>query len=124
VPRLPTVSVLIAALAGPALGQTILVPRSSDAEQTQPAVWLTPEVPDPQPAPAATTPVAAPTLIRFDVTEEGRVENCSVVESSGRTELDAKACDLVRTGSYAPALKRGKAVRSTKTTRVRWEVTE
>ena len=64
----------------------------------------------------------ASTLMSYDVTEAGTIENCRVVESSGVAELDAKACaSITEKGRYTPASGPDGPKRSTQRLRVRWQ---
>ncbi len=70
-------------------------------------------------------PVAAQsgaTAMEFDISPEGRVENCRIVESSGSPELDAKACAITtEKARYAPAVDaNGKPKRSPGRLKVSW----
>lgn len=46
------------------------------------------------PPPVSTTPAIRRTVLSLDVGSSGRVEACRVVEASGSTALDAKACAI------------------------------
>lgn len=63
-------------------------------------------------------------VITWDISAQGRVENCRVLTSSGNGDLDSEACRLaVRRGRYTPALdSTGAPVRTSLPTpqRVRW----
>ncbi|MEA3034315.1 MAG: hypothetical protein QOH04_66 [Sphingomonadales bacterium] len=49
--------------------------------------------------------VSAGLLARLTITAEGRVSDCAVVSSSGRADLDAKACEVwLRKGRFKPAI--------------------
>jgi periplasmic protein TonB len=60
--------------------------------------------------------------IAWTINEQGRVENCHVVSSSGSSELDDTACKLVtRRGKYAPAKdQNGNPIKQTASIRFRW----
>lgn len=64
------------------------------------------------------------TDVAYDVTEQGAVENCRVVATSGFGDLDAAACDAItRRGKFTPATDAaGKPVRASSTTRVHWRL--
>jgi protein TonB len=55
---------------------------------------------------------------------QGKIENCSITQSSGSPDLDETACRLVtRRGKYAPALDQyGKPMRVTQSLRFRWQL--
>lgn len=86
-----------------------------------PAQWITTED---YPATALRANEAGITVTRFDISEAGRIENCSASQSSGSTALDAAACAaLVERGRFTPAKdNRGRPVRSSMTRRVRWAI--
>jgi protein TonB len=45
------------------------------------------------------------TTISWTINGQGRVENCRVTSSSGRSDLDDTACRVItRRGRYSPAL--------------------
>ncbi len=46
-------------------------------------------------------------LLRFDINEEGRVENISIVDASPRGMFDKKAKEAIRKWKYAPRLTNG-----------------
>jgi TonB family protein len=62
--------------------------------------------------------------VRFWVSEEGRVRDCKVVESSGSAALDAQTCAMIsKRGRYEPArTKTGDVVESISYARIRWEM--
>lgn len=64
------------------------------------------------------------TKISWQINEQGRVENCQVVNSSGSPDLDETSCRLiVRRGKYAPAKdQNGQPMRSTGSRSVRWQI--
>ena len=64
------------------------------------------------------------TKITWQINEQGKVENCRVIESSGSPDLDETACRLItRRGRYSPALDQGgRPMRSTQSRNVRWVV--
>ncbi len=64
--------------------------------------------------------------IAWEINAQGRVENCRVTASSGNTDLDNAACDLItRRGRYSPALdSNGNPMRSTDRRRVVWRLPE
>lgn len=63
------------------------------------------------------------TLVRFDVTERGKIENCTVVESDGPADFNAGACQsflwLARFNARRSNV--GEPIRSTRTARVTWQ---
>ncbi len=50
-------------------------------------------------------------LLRFDITEEGGVENVSVVDASPRGMFEKKAREAIRKWKYAPRISNGEKVR-------------
>ena len=50
-------------------------------------------------------------LLRFDITEEGRVENIEVVNANPRNMFERKARDAVKKWKYAPRMSNGQAVK-------------
>ena len=62
--------------------------------------------------------------ITWQINEQGRVENCSVVNSSGSPDLDDAACRLItRRGRYTPAKdESGNPMRSTDARTIRWQI--
>jgi hypothetical protein len=63
------------------------------------------------------------TLFRFDVTERGTVENCSLAETNAPAELNASACRIFTTAAHfkSSADASGKPIRSNRTMRVTWQ---
>ena len=67
-----------------------------------PADWITN---DDYPSDALSAEAQGTTKIRWDISPAGRVENCTIVASSGNSSLDRAACSaLTRRGRYSPAL--------------------
>ncbi len=95
--------------------------RSAPAVAQDPASWVTT---DDYPAAALVANKEGVSAIRWDVTAEGKAENCTVVSSSGMAELDQAACNAILSRArYTPALdKKGRAIRTTATRRVRWQI--
>lgn len=61
--------------------------------------------------------------VKFEINEQGRVDVCSVVQSSGFPRLDDATCKVIqRRWRYKPATEGGKPVRSTQTQPVRWRL--
>jgi len=62
--------------------------------------------------------------IAWTINEQGRVENCRVVASSGSPDLDEAACRLVtRRGRYSPAKDQaGNPIKSSDARRFRWQI--
>jgi len=60
--------------------------------------------------------------IAWTINEQGRVENCHVVSSSGSQVLDDTACRLMtRRGRYSPAKDAsGNPIKQTSSLRFRW----
>lgn len=64
------------------------------------------------------------TTVRYVVGTNGRVEQCTVVKSSGHPRLDERTCDLIqRRFRFDPATADGAPVEETKTQAVRWQIT-
>jgi len=61
---------------------------------------------------------------KVEINEEGRAENCRVIESSGHKELDDATCDLIQTrGVFRPALdNHGELVRSEFQGKMSWRL--
>lgn len=65
------------------------------------------------------------TLVRFNIDKNGKAFDCTVVEPSGSTFLDEKACETVMDkGKFRPTKDdRGKPVPTYgKTIRIRWNI--
>jgi protein TonB len=62
--------------------------------------------------------------LSWQVNELGKVENCSITQSSGSPDLDETACRLVtRRGRYSPAKDQtGKPMRVSQSLRFRWQL--
>jgi protein TonB len=62
--------------------------------------------------------------LSWQINEQGRVENCSITQSSGSPDLDETACRLVtRRGRYSPAKdQNGNPLRATASLRFRWQL--
>lgn len=60
------------------------------------------------------------TLVEFEVSKAGKVEQCRVVASSGAPELDAKACSLLLEKARFAATSR----KQKKRIRVSWQMTQ
>lgn len=62
--------------------------------------------------------------IAWTINEQGKVENCHVVESSGSPDLDDTACRLItRRGRYSAAKdQNGNPIKSTQSRSVRWQL--
>lgn len=60
--------------------------------------------------------------IAFTINEQGRIDGCSVTQSTGSSDLDEAACRLVtRRGKYAPAKDQaGNPVKQSASLRFRW----
>jgi protein TonB len=84
-----------------------------------PAQWITN---DDYPPGAQREGRAGVSKIAWTINEQGKVENCHVVESSGSPDLDDTACRLVtRRGKYSPAKdQNGNPIKSTSSRAVRW----
>jgi protein TonB len=67
------------------------------------------------------------TLVRFNIDKNGKAFDCTVVEPSGSTFLDEKACDtLTNTAKFRPSRNdKGEPVPTYgKTIRIRWNIEE
>jgi periplasmic protein TonB len=86
-----------------------------------PAQWVTS---DDYPPSALREEREGVTKVTWQINEQGRIENCSVVSSSGSPDLDETACRvLTRRGRYSPALDQsGKPMRSTQSRSIRWQI--
>ncbi|ARS29558.1 energy transducer TonB [Sphingomonas sp. KC8] len=64
------------------------------------------------------------TAVAFEITTDGRIENCRVTSSSGSPDLDDATCrNLTRRGRYTPAKDdAGNPLQSSDTRRVRWQM--
>lgn len=64
------------------------------------------------------------TKVSWQINEQGRIENCQVVSSSGSPDLDETACRvLTRRGRYSPAKdENGNPIRSTQSRTIRWQI--
>lgn len=61
--------------------------------------------------------------IRMEVGTNGRVQNCSVVSSSGHDRLDQQSCRLAeRRFRFEPALRNGEEVAGVVTQAFRWQI--
>ncbi len=82
------------------------------------STWDNVRIPEQSPARG----VSGTTAMAFEITAEGRVENCRVVGPSGNAELDAKACAITtEKGRYKPAVDAaGKPIRSPGQLKVTW----
>lgn len=86
-----------------------------------PANWVTT---DDYPSRALREEREGVTAVAWDVTVDGRVENCRVTSSSGSPDLDDAACkNIMRRGRYKPALDdAGNPIASSDSRRVRWQM--
>ncbi len=61
--------------------------------------------------------------VNLNINAQGRVDQCSVAQSSGFPRLDEKTCQIaLRRFRGKPALQNGQAVASQKVQRVRWQI--
>jgi TonB family protein len=62
--------------------------------------------------------------VLYWVETDGRVKECKIVESSRRQSLDGRTCEIIRRRArFTPAQdQQGKAIRSPKYQRIRWEM--
>lgn len=95
--------------------------RSAAAVAQAPETWI---VADDYPAAALRAGAEGVSAVRWDITAEGKAENCTVTTSSGSADLDQAACArIVERARYVPALDRkGRPTRSFATRRVRWQI--
>lgn len=86
-----------------------------------PAQWVTS---DDYPPAALREEREGVTKVTWQINEQGRIENCQVVASSGSPDLDETACRvLTRRGRYSPALDQaGKPMRTTQSRTIRWQI--
>lgn len=86
-----------------------------------PANWITT---DDYPSRALRDGAHGTSYIQWDINEQGRVENCRILSSSGNSDLDETACNLItRRGRYQPALdQHGNPIRSSDRRRVVWKL--
>lgn len=92
------------------------------APRGNPGSWVTPED---YPSRALREEKEGVTSIEFDVTADGRVENCRVTASSGTPELDDATCrNFTRRARYAPAQDAAgnKIPQPGMNQRVRWQI--
>jgi len=63
------------------------------------------------------------TIFRFDVTERGKVENCSLAQSDAPADVNAGACRMFLIVAHVKAAHddAGNPIRSTRTARVIWQ---
>ena len=117
VPTPPPVAPPITVAAAPAPPAPVV----SQAAQAKgnPASWITN---DDYPPEAIRMEQQGVSNIAWTINEQGRVENCHVVASSGSQILDETACRLVtRRGRYAPAKDQaGNPIKQTSGVRFRW----
>lgn len=114
----------LAAAPGPVQPARPAPPTISKAASAKgnPRDWITN---DDFPADARNAEASGTTTIRWDIGTTGRVENCTIVASSGNSSLDRAACSaLTRRGRYSPALdSSGAPIRVTgQTRRVLWQL--
>lgn len=102
----------------PPIEQTIV---RSAAAKGNPALWISDAD---YPARALREERSGTSSIRWEISTAGRVENCTVVASSGSPDLDRAACQAItRRGRYEPALDAsGAPIRSAASRRVVWRL--
>ncbi|NJC32726.1 protein TonB [Sphingomonas jejuensis] len=102
----------------PPVEQTIV---RSAAAKGNPAAWISDAD---YPARALREERSGTSSIRWEISTAGRVENCTVVASSGSPDLDRAACQAItRRGRYDPALDAtGAPIRSSASRRVVWRI--
>ena len=86
-----------------------------------PTAWVTT---DDYPSSALRDGRSGVSRIKWQINEQGRVENCVTTESSGSPDLDETACKMItRRGKYAPAQdQNGHPIRSSDSRAVRWVI--
>ena len=86
---------------------------------TDPGEWVTPKD---YPTMSLLNGSVGVTTFRLQVNELGEPEGCTIVETSGFEELDARTCEVVtdRARFRPPLNDKGEQVESTYTNRVRW----
>lgn len=63
------------------------------------------------------------TVVRVVIGTDGRVKECDVVQSSGHSRLDERACQVaLRRWRFNPAQSAGQPVESTKTQPIQWRL--
>lgn len=118
-PRAPVT--VTAAAPGPVTPPAPPVVNKAAGPKGNPADWITN---DDYPSGVE---AAGRTRIRWEINASGRVENCTIVSSSGNSQLDRAACSaLTRHARYSPALdQNGQPIRSTAPERtVVWQIPE
>lgn len=120
VPTPPPVVITPAAPPAPPPPPAPVVSKAAGAKG-DPAQWVTS---DDYPPAALREEREGVTKVTWQINEQGRIENCSVVSSSGSPDLDETACRvLTRRGRYSPALDQsGKPLRSTQSRTIRWQI--
>lgn len=101
----------------PATAVSVAVPPKGDLQRLFKS--------DDYPAAAAKLGVSGSVKAWFVVGADGRVKDCHAVPSSGSPDLDRRTCEIIlRRGRFEPARDAaGKAVPSSKTTRIMWMLT-
>ncbi|QJU60577.1 energy transducer TonB [Sphingomonas sp. AP4-R1] len=120
VPTPPPVVITPAAPPAPPPPPAPVVSKAAGAKG-DPAQWVTS---DDYPPSALREEREGVTKVTWQINEQGRIENCSVVSSSGSPDLDETACRvLTRRGRYSPALDQsGKPMRTTQSRTIRWQI--
>lgn len=88
-----------------------------------PSTWVTT---DDYPPRALREERTGTTAVAWDITTDGRIENCRVTSSSGSPDLDDAACkNITRRGRYKPALDdAGNPIKTSSSRRVVWRIPE
>lgn len=120
VPTPPPVVITPAAPPAPPPPPAPVVSKAAGAKG-DPAQWVTS---DDYPPSALREEREGVTKVTWQINEQGRIENCQVVSSSGSPDLDETACRvLTRRGRYSPALDQsGKPMRTTQSRTIRWQI--
>lgn len=97
----------------------IAVPSVAQSDSPKPRTW---QDDGDYPADAVAKSKTGVTTVQFDVTEKGRAENCTIIETSGSGKLDGQSCALVlRMARVTPAKdEQGRAIRSVQTRKIDW----
>ncbi|PZU09659.1 MAG: energy transducer TonB [Sphingomonas sp.] len=120
VPVAPPVVITPAAPPAPPPPPPPTVSKAAGAKG-DPAQWVTS---DDYPPSALREEREGVTKVTWQINEQGRIENCQIVSSSGSPDLDETACRvLTRRGRYSPALDQsGNPMRTTQSRTIRWQI--
>ena len=95
--------------------------KTARAVPLDPASWI---VAEDYPAAALKANKEGVSHIRWNISADGKAENCTVTESSGSPDLDQAACTaILNRARYTPALdKKGRPALDSADRRVRWQI--